>query len=85
MVSALLTTREVAEHFRVCPDTVLRWVRAGKLRAFRLPSGAIRFREDDLDAQVAEWATPSRGVSPAPKDAAQRLPYSLSPGPEVEE
>jgi excisionase family DNA binding protein len=42
-------------------ETVLRWVGQGKLPAIRLPGGAIRFREDEIEALFEEWATPSRG------------------------
>jgi excisionase family DNA binding protein len=32
----------------VSPATVLRWVQAGELPSFRLPSGALRFDEAEL-------------------------------------
>lgn len=80
-MSRLLTAREVADVLGVCTETVLRWTRAGKLPPIRLPGGAIRFREDDLDAWLSartgvgtERAAPARGVSPTPQDAAQRQP-----------
>jgi excisionase family DNA binding protein len=47
----LLTARQVAEQFGVSAETVLRWTRRGELPGFRLPGGALRFREDELD----EW------------------------------
>jgi excisionase family DNA binding protein len=80
-----LTAREVADLIGMSNETVLRWVRQDKLPAIRLPGGAIRFREDDIEAKLAEWATPGRGVSPAPMDAARPVPYDPSPVPEVEE
>ena len=49
MSGRLLTAREVAANLALTPETVLSWVRSGKLPAFRLPSGQIRFREDELD------------------------------------
>lgn len=58
-MSRLLTAREVAEQLGVSAETILRWVRAAKLPAIRLPSGALRFREDQLDAWMEERATPS--------------------------
>jgi excisionase family DNA binding protein len=58
----LLTARAVAEQLGLSAETVLRWTRDGKLPAFRLPGGAIRFREDELDAWLQERATPRRGV-----------------------
>ena len=62
MTDRLLTAREVAELLGVSAETVLRWVRAGKLPAIRLPSGAIRFEPDQLDVWIEERATPGRGV-----------------------
>ena len=50
MTDRLLTAREVAELLGVSTETVLRWARRGELPAIRLPGGAIRFREDELDA-----------------------------------
>jgi excisionase family DNA binding protein len=51
----LLTAREVAELLRVSAETVLRWTRRGELPAIRLPSGALRFREADLEACLEAW------------------------------
>lgn len=81
----LLTAREVAEILGVSAETVLRWVRGGKLPAIRLPSGAIRFDPDQLDAWKQERATLRRGVSPTPASAAQPIPYVASPTPEGKE
>jgi excisionase family DNA binding protein len=61
-MSALLTARHVAERLAVSAETVLRWTRRGELPAIRLPSGAIRYREDKLELWLAERATPRRGV-----------------------
>jgi Helix-turn-helix domain len=44
----LVTARVVADQLDVCTGTVLRWTRQGKLPGFRLPSGALRYRESDL-------------------------------------
>jgi excisionase family DNA binding protein len=66
----LLTTREVAGILRVSPETVLRWVRRGKLGARRLPGGELRFSEQALQDWLAARATPRQGVLTAPKGAA---------------
>ena len=52
-MSRLLTAREIAEIISVSTETVLRRTRRGELPAVRLPGGAIRFREDDLE----RWLT----------------------------
>ena len=66
MTDRLLTAREVGEVLGVSTETVLRWVRQGKLPAIRLPGGAIRFREQEVEAWLAERATPSRGALTTP-------------------
>lgn len=85
MTDRLLTARELADVLGLSVETILRWVRQGKLPAIRLPGGAIRFREVEVEAWLAERATPSRGVSTTPADAARRLGYFASTTPEVEE
>lgn len=62
MTGRLLTARAVADLLGVSSETILRWQRCGQLPAFKLPGGAIRFREDALDAWLEERATPRRGV-----------------------
>jgi excisionase family DNA binding protein len=57
----LLTARQVADHLGVHVKTVLAWVGRGELPAIRLPGGAIRVRETDLDDWLDERATPRRG------------------------
>lgn len=48
----LLTADEVADSLSVDPATVYRWVEAGRLPAFRLGPGAIRFDPDAVEAWV---------------------------------
>jgi excisionase family DNA binding protein len=53
----LLTARDVADLLGVSPETVLRWTRRGDLPAIKLPGGAIRYREHELDAWLIDRAT----------------------------
>jgi excisionase family DNA binding protein len=64
-MSALLTAREVAGLLGVSAETVLRWTRAGKLPAIRLPGGAIRYERDALEAWLAGCATTVQSRGPA--------------------
>lgn len=84
-VQRLVTARHVADRFGVSTETVLRWTRGGKLPGFRLPGGALRYRETDLDEWLTERATPGRGVSSNPTSAAQAIRYLASSNPNVEE
>jgi excisionase family DNA binding protein len=58
MTERLLTARELSEWLGVSPETVLRWTRARKVPAVRLPSRAVRYRESDIEAWVAERVRP---------------------------
>jgi excisionase family DNA binding protein len=72
----LLTAREVADLLGVSTETVLRWTREGRLSAFRLSNRATRFREVDIEAWLAERATPGRGSANHPEhDAARAAAY----------
>lgn len=85
MIGRLLTAREVAGLLGVSTETVLRWVRAGKLRAVKLPSGQTRFREDELDAWIAERATLARGDVTHPAERRPSTTLKVSPTPHHEE
>lgn len=59
----LLTAREIAGDLGLSNETILAWAREGKIPSFRLPSGQIRFSEDDL----AGWLeSRKRGVQQSP-------------------
>ncbi len=60
MTGRLITARELADTLGVSAETVLRWTRRGDLPAIRLPGGAIRFREDELETWLTDRATPTR-------------------------
>jgi excisionase family DNA binding protein len=50
---SLLTANEVAEEFRLDPETIRRWARDGQIKSIRLPSGLYRFRREDIEAMLA--------------------------------
>ena len=52
----LLTAREVAARLSVSTGTVIRWASDGKIPSFKLPGGAVRFRDDD----IANWLESKR-------------------------
>lgn len=55
MTDRLLTARQVADVFGVSVETVLRWHRSGRLPGgYRLATGVLRWREDELDAWLEE-------------------------------
>lgn len=75
MTGRLLTARLVAERLDVSCETVLRWVRRGELPAIRLPGGAIRIGEAQLDEWLDNRATPGPGVLATQTDAAREGSY----------
>ena len=85
MSGRLLTAREVGERLAVSKETVLRWTRRGELPGFRLPGGALRFREEEIDRWLIARATPSRGSVSHPEGRRPALGYPASATPEVEE
>ncbi len=49
MVEEAITTTEAARMLGVSRWTVVRYIREGRLRAFRLPSGRLRLHRKDVD------------------------------------
>ena len=50
----MVSPEEAAEMLGVCPETVRRWIRCGKLRASKLSRKTIRVRVADLDTLLEE-------------------------------
>lgn len=57
--SCVLTTAEAAAELRVNPETVRRWIAAGKLPALRVSPRDYRIERADWDAFVAQLRTTS--------------------------
>lgn len=53
-----LSPTEAAALLHVHVDTLKRWVKNGKLSAFRTPGGWLRFSRVDIDHFLATNATP---------------------------
>jgi excisionase family DNA binding protein len=62
----------------ICAETVLRWIRSSELPAIRLPGGAIRIIESELDDWLKSRATPRRGVLAATTGVAEDERYPAS-------
>jgi predicted DNA-binding transcriptional regulator AlpA len=56
-VSEWLMTREVADRLAVSIGALLRWTKRGDVPAVWLPSGAIRYRPEAIDAWIAKHET----------------------------
>lgn len=56
MAKDFLTTTEAAKILSVAPDTVLRWVKAGKIKSYRTPGGHARIPRTSIDELLMEPA-----------------------------
>ena len=89
-MTQLLTARVVAQQLGLCTETVLAWVRDGKLPAIQLyPGGPVRIEQDELDAWLEERRTApkTKRLSTATPDAVRlgRLSFTLSTATEGED
>ncbi|MFL5816581.1 MAG: helix-turn-helix domain-containing protein [Conexibacter sp.] len=71
-----MTARDVAGELGVCPETVLRWTKRGSLPGFRLPSGALRYRADEM----RQWID-DRRATPRPEVRHQSQSDAARAGP----
>ncbi len=87
MADRLLTARSLADLLDVSPETVLRWARRREIPSIRLPGGAVRFREDDVERWLEERAAPRRGSASHPDGCrpAATLPVASHPNDDEED
>ena len=53
-----LKPRDVAVYCQVSKSTVLKWIKDGKLQAFKLPSGHYRIGKDDFRSFLERYKMP---------------------------
>lgn len=53
-----LTSRDIANYCQVSKSTVLEWIKSGRLKAFRLPSGHYRIDKEDFREFLEKWNMP---------------------------
>jgi len=56
-----LTSRDIANYCQVSKSTVLEWIKSGRLKAFRLPSGHYRIDKKDFREFLEKWNMPVNG------------------------
>ena len=61
----MLTTKQIADEWRVSRSTVTRWIRNGQLKA-ELKDNKYSIKEEDFDAFVRK-CNPCRGTRPLKK------------------
>ena len=81
----LLTTAEAAKLLKVSPVTISRWLKQGRLPAYRLGPRAVRIRRTDLDSLLSpaydEEHLPMSPVAyePDPQEIDDELIASIEP------
>jgi len=68
MASTYLTVAEAARRLDVSRTTVWRWIRQGRLRAYRVGQRTIRIRNEDLEAQLTPIEQPGHESPKAGKE-----------------
>jgi len=79
----LLTARELADRLNVSTGALLRWTRDRKVPAVKLPSGAVRYVPEQVDAWLRAQTMAgdaTEEVSPAP-EATRRQEVSFVASP----
>lgn len=56
----LLSTGKVARRLSVTPDTVLKWIKSGRLPAIRTAGGHYRVSESDVDGLISDELGPQK-------------------------
>lgn len=59
-----LTTFQAAKLLSVTPDAVLKWIKSGKLLAYRTPGGHYRIKQSNITKLLEEGVTSSTSDSP---------------------
>src|SRR5688572_14008992 len=78
-----VTVAEAAKRLQVSHPTVWRWIKAGRLPAYRVGPKTIRVKAADL-AQVVQPAAPRREVSSVVDVTANPTTVAISPMTEAE-
>ncbi len=60
MNKGYLTTFEAAKLISVTPDSILKWIKSGKLAAFRTPGGHYRINIDNIKGILLDSETSSQ-------------------------
>jgi excisionase family DNA binding protein len=56
-----LTSKNIADYCQVSKSTVLEWIKSGRLKAFRLPSGHYRIDKNDFKDFLVKYNMPVKG------------------------
>ena len=64
----VLTVNQASEYCRVSPQTIVNWINAGKLKAYKTVGGHRRIQKEDLDEFLLAHDMPSFGLFSKPRE-----------------
>jgi excisionase family DNA binding protein len=65
----VFTVNQASQYCRVSPQTIVNWINAGKLKAYKTAGGHRRIEKSDLDAFLEEHGMPAFEPPPEEKGA----------------
>jgi excisionase family DNA binding protein len=69
----VFTVNQVSELLQVSPQTIVNWIEAGKLEAYKTPGGHRRIQKSDLEAFVKRHDMPVFGPPPATDEEGKKM------------
>ena len=69
----VFTVNQVGELLQVSPQTIVNWIEAGKLEAYKTPGGHRRIKKSDLEAFVKQHGMPVFGLPSDPDEGGKKM------------
>ncbi len=69
----VFTVNQVSEFLQVSPQTIVNWIEAGRLKAYRTAGGHRRVERSDLEAFIKEHDMPAFGISPVREEEGKKM------------
>jgi len=69
----VFTVNQVSELLQVSPQTIVNWIEAGKLEAYKTPGGHRRIKKSDLEDFVKKHDMPVFGLSSDPDEEGRKM------------
>jgi excisionase family DNA binding protein len=69
----VFTVNQVSELLQVSPQTIVNWIEAGRLKAYKTPGGHRRVKKSDLEEFVTEHNMPVFGLPPVRDEEEKRM------------
>jgi len=70
---SVFTVNQVGELLQVSPQTIVNWIEAGKLEAYKTPGGHRRIKKSDLEAFVKQHDMPVFGLPSDPDEGDKKM------------